>query len=188
MEKLFHLKEHGTTVRTEIVAGLTTYMTMAYIVAFNPNLLTYFGSEGQDLWNAVFMATCIASAIGCFCMGFLASKPFVMAPAMGVNSFFALVAANLVAITGMTYLQSFRSALVLIFIEGVVFIALTLLNIREKIVNAIPMGVRLGIGPAIGLALISYTALKLCTGKAKDVSVLTYVLSVIFLLKFFLAL
>ena len=155
MEKWFHLKENGTTVRTEIVAGLTTFMTMAYIIALNPNLLTGFGAEGMDLWNGVFMATCIASAIGMFCMAFLANKPFAMAPGMGLNTFFAIVVANIAAMTGMTYLQSFQSALVIIFVEGLVFIILSALNIREKIVEAIPLGVRLGIGPAIGLMLMN---------------------------------
>ena len=155
MEKLFHLKENGTTVRTEVIAGLTTFMTMAYIIALNPNILTGFGANGQDLWNGVFLATCIASAIGSLCMAFLANKPFVMAPGMGLNSFFALVAANIAVMTGMTYLESFRSTLVIIFIEGIIFIILSLLNVREKIVKAIPLGVRLGIGPAIGLMLMN---------------------------------
>ncbi|MBR3057529.1 MAG: NCS2 family permease [Clostridiales bacterium] len=155
MEKLFQLKKNGTTVRTEIVAGLTTFMTMAYIIALNPNLLTGFGAEGQNLWNGVFLATCIASAIGTFAMAFLANKPFVMAPGMGLNSFFAIVTGNIVAMTGMTYLESFQSALVIIFVEGIVFIILSILNIREKIVKAIPLGVRLGIGPAIGLMLMN---------------------------------
>ncbi|MBO4928208.1 MAG: NCS2 family permease [Clostridiales bacterium] len=155
MEKLFQLKKNGTTVRTEVIAGLTTFMTMAYIIALNPNLLTGFGAEGQALWNGVFLATCIASAIGTLCMAFLANKPFVMAPGMGLNSFFAAVTANIVAITGMTYLQSFQSALVIVFIEGLIFIVLSVLNVREKIVHAIPAGVRLGIGPAIGLMLMN---------------------------------
>ncbi len=155
MEKLFQLKKNGTTVRTELVAGLTTFMTMAYIVALNPNLLTNFGAEGQALWNGVFLATCIASAVGTVCMALLANKPFVMAPGMGLNSFFAVVAANIAAMTGFTYLQSFQSALVIIFIEGVVFLVLSVLNVREKIVQAIPLGVRLGIGPSIGLMLMN---------------------------------
>lgn len=155
MEKIFHLKENGTTVRTEIVAGITTFMTMAYIIALNPNLLTGFGAEGQDLWNGVFLATCLASAIGTFAMAFMANKPFVMAPGMGLNSFFAVVVTNIAAMTSMTYLEGFRSALVIIFIEGVIFIILSVLNIREKIVQAIPLGVRLGIGPAIGLMLMN---------------------------------
>ena len=154
MEKLFHLKENGTTVRTEIVAGLSTFMTMAYIVALNPNLLTGFGANGgTELWNGVFLATCIASAIGTITMAFLANKPFAMAPGMGLNSFFALVVSNIVTMTGMTYVESFQSALVIILIEGIIFIFLS--RVREKIVEAIPQGVRLGIGPAIGLMLMN---------------------------------
>ena len=155
MEKFFKLKENGTTVRTEILAGLTTFMTMAYIIALNPNLLTGFGANGQDLWNAVFMATCIASAIGIFFMAFLANKPFAMAPGMGLNSFFAVVVANIAGLTGMTYVESFQSALVIILIEGIIFFILSILNIREKIVEAIPLGVRYGIAPAIGLMLMN---------------------------------
>lgn len=154
-DKLFRLKENGTTVKTEVIAGLTTFMTMAYIIALNPNLLTGFGAEGANLWNGVFLATCIASAIGSLCMAFLANKPFVMAPGMGLNSFFAVVVANIVAITGFSYLQSFQAALVIIFLEGIIFLILSLLNVREKIVEAIPLGVRLGIGPAIGLMLMN---------------------------------
>ncbi|MBO4579692.1 MAG: NCS2 family permease [Clostridiales bacterium] len=154
-DKLFHLKENGTNVRTEVIAGLTTFMTMAYIIALNPNLLTGFGAEGANLWNGVFLATCIASAVGSLCMAFLANKPFVMAPGMGLNSFFAVVVANIVAITGFSYLQSFQAALVIILMEGIIFLILSLLNIREKIVDAIPLGVRLGIGPAIGLMLMN---------------------------------
>ncbi len=158
MENIFKLKENGTTVRTEIVAGLTTFMTMAYIIALNPNLLTGFGAEecgGQPLWNGVFLATCIASAIGMFIMAFVANKPFCLAPGMGLNSFFAAVVANIVGLTGMSYVASFQAALVIILIEGIVFIVLSVLNIREKIVDAIPLGVRLGIGPAIGLMLMN---------------------------------
>ncbi len=155
MEKLFRLKANGTNVRTELLAGLTTFMTMAYIIALNPNLLTGFGAEGRDLWNGVFLATCIASAIGTFCMAFLANKPFVMAPGMGLNSFFAVVVTNIAAITGMTYLESFQSAMVIILVEGIVFLVLSVLNVREKIVDAIPLGIRLGIGPAIGFMLMN---------------------------------
>ena len=155
MEKIFKLKENNTTVRTEIVAGLSTFMTMAYIIALNPNLLTGFGANGQELWNGVFLATCIASGIGCIVMAFLANKPFAMAPGMGLNSFFALVVTNIVGMTGMTYLESFQSALVIIFVEGIVFLILSIFNVREKIVAAIPLGVRLGIGPAIGLMLMN---------------------------------
>lgn len=155
LERVFRLKENGTNPKTEIVAGLTTFMTMAYIIALNPNLLTGFGAEGQELWNGVFMATCIASAVGMFAMAFLANKPFALAPGMGLNSFFAVVVGNLVAMTGMTYVASFQAALIIILIEGIVFIVLSIFNVREKIVEAIPLGVRMGISPAIGLMLMN---------------------------------
>ena len=154
MEKLFKLKANGTTVRTELLAGITTFMTLAYIIALNPNLLTGFDT-GSALWNGVFMATCIASAIGTICMAFLANKPFAMAPGMGLNSFFAIVVTNLVTLSGMSYLESFQSALVIILIEGIVFLILSVFKIREKIVDAIPLGVRYGIAPAIGLMLLN---------------------------------
>lgn len=155
MEKIFKLKQNGTTVKTEIIAGLTTFMTMAYIIALNPNLLTNFGAEGGSLWNGVFLATCIASAIGTVVMAFLANKPFAMAPGMGLNSFFAIVVANIVSLTGLTYLESFQAALCIILIEGIVFLVLSVLNVREKIVDSIPLGVRHGIAPAIGLMLLN---------------------------------
>lgn len=154
METLFKLTANGTTVRTEILAGLTTFMTMAYIVALNPNLLTNFDT-GSPLWNGVFMATCISSAIGMFSMAFIANKPFALAPGMGLNSFFAVVVSNLVAMTGMSYLESFQSALIIILAEGIVFILLSIFNVREKIVESIPLGIRLGIAPSIGMMLLN---------------------------------
>ncbi len=156
LEKIFKLKENNTTARTEIIAGLTTFTTMAYIIALNPNLLTGFGKDTMpELWNGVFLATCIASAIGTIVMAFLANKPFAMAPGMGLNSFFAVVVTNIVALTGMTYVASFQAALCIVLVEGIVFLILSVLNIREKIVDAIPLGVRLGIAPAIGLMLLN---------------------------------
>ena len=154
MERIFHLKENGTTVKTEILAGLTTFMTMAYIIALNPNLLTGF-QTGTPLWNGVFLATCIASAIGTVCMAFLANKPFVMAPGMGLNSFFAVVAGNVAALLNTDYTSAFQAVLCIILVEGIVFLLLSVFNIRDKIVHAIPLGVRLGIGPAIGLMLMN---------------------------------
>ena len=153
-EKVFKLSENKTNVKTEVIAGLTTFMTMAYIIALNPNLLTGFAT-GSPLWNGVFMATCIASAIGMFCMAFLANKPFAMAPGMGLNSFFAVVVANIVSITGMSYVASFQAALIIILIEALLFIVLSAFNVRDKIVNSIPLGIRLGISPAIGLMLMN---------------------------------
>lgn len=154
LENLFKLKENGTTARTEILAGLTTFMTMAYIIALNPNLLTGF-AVGTPLWNGVFLATCLASALGTACMAFLANKPFAMAPGMGLNSFFAVVVGNIAAMTGAEYTSAFQAGLCIILVEGIVFLCLSILNVRERIVEAIPLGVRLGIGPAIGLMLMN---------------------------------
>lgn len=152
VEKIFKLKQNGTNVRTEIIAGITTFMTMAYIIALNPNILA--GGQEQALWNGVFLATCIASAIAMFVMAFLANKPFGLAPGLGLNSFFAIVAANIATMTGTTYLVGFQAALCIILIEGIVFVILSVLSIREKIVDAIPLGIRLGISPAIGMLLL----------------------------------
>lgn len=154
MEKLFHLRENGTSVKTEIIAGLTTFMTMAYIIALNPNLLTNFDT-GSALWKAVFVATCLASAVGTACMAFLANKPFVMAPGMGLNSFFAVICGNIAAMLKTDYTSAFQATLCIILVEGIVFLLLSVFNIRDKIVTAIPLGVRLGIGPAIGLMLMN---------------------------------
>ena len=155
MERIFKLKENGTSVRTEIIAGLTTFMTMAYIIALNPNLLTNFGEGGPELWNAVFLATCLASGIAMICMAFMANKPFCLAPGMGLNSFFAVVVGQIAVLTGATYVASFQAALIIILAEGIVFLILTIFNIREMIVEAIPYGVRMGIAPAIGLMLLN---------------------------------
>ena len=115
MNNLFKLQENGTTIRTEILAGITTFMTMAYIIALNPNLLTNF-AVGTPLWNGVFLATCLASALGTMCMAFLANKPFAMAPGMGLNSFFAVVVGNIAALTGTEYTNAFQAALVIILV------------------------------------------------------------------------
>ncbi len=154
MEKFFKLKANGTTVRIEVIAGITTFLTMAYIIALNPNLLTGFDT-GSKLWNAVFLATCLASALGTFVMAFYANKPFAMAPGMGINTFFAIIVANIVTLTGSSYVQSFQAALCIILIEGVIFLLLSVFNIREKIAQAIPRSIRFGISPAIGLMLIN---------------------------------
>jgi AGZA family xanthine/uracil permease-like MFS transporter len=153
-EKLFQLKQNGTTVRTEVLAGLTTFMTMAYIIALNPNLLTNFDT-GSSLWNGVFLATCIASALGTFCMAFFANKPFCLAPGMGLNNFFAIMVANVASMASLSYLEAYQALLVVILIEGILFMILSFFNIREKLVEAIPLGIRLGISPAIGMMLMN---------------------------------
>ena len=155
MEKLFKLKENGTTVRTEIVAGITTFLTMAYIIALNPNILTFYGSAGgNELWNAVFLATCLASGIAMICMAFIANKPFCLAPGMGLNSFFAATVMSITAL-GVDYVAGFQAMLLVVLAEGIIFLILTLARVREKIVDAIPKAVRYGIAPAIGLMLLN---------------------------------
>ena len=154
-EKFFKLKENNTTVGTEVVAGLSTFMTMAYIVALNPNLLTGFGANGQGLWNAVFMATVISAAVGTILMGLLANKPFALAPGMGLNSYFATVVAQISAAAGISYLEGFQAGLVIILISGILFTVLTIFKVREKIVDAIPKAVRVGIPAGIGLMLVN---------------------------------
>ena len=163
MDKLFKLKQNGTTVRTEIIAGLTTFMTMAYIIALNPNLIVGFGqgafggfgADATAAWNGVFLATCLASAVAMFCMAFLANKPFALAPGMGLNSYFAVIIAQIAAAAGCTYLAGLQAGLCIILIEGIIFVLLSVFKIREKIVKAIPLPVRLGIGPGIGLMLMN---------------------------------
>ena len=154
LEKLFKLKQNNTTVKLEVIGGLTTFMTMAYIVALNPNLLTNF-AVGTPLWNAVFMATVLSAGVGTLLMAFLANKPFALAPGMGLNSYFATVVASVAIASGMTYEQSFPAALSIILISGVLFTILTFLSVREKIVDAIPKAVRLGIPAGIGLMLVN---------------------------------
>ena len=151
---MFHLKENGTNVRTEIVAGLTSFMTMAYIVALNPNLLTNFAS-GTPLWNAVFMATCISSFSGTLCMAFFANKPFALAPCIGLNNFFAAVTANIAAMLGVSLTEGFQVGLIIMLIEGLLFCVLSVLRVRDKIVSSIPLCIRLGIAPALGLMLLN---------------------------------
>ncbi|TVR03271.1 MAG: NCS2 family permease [Spirochaetaceae bacterium] len=140
MEKLFKLKEHNTTVKTELLAGLTTFLTMAYILIVNPLILS---DAGMD-FGAVFTATALSAAIATLVMAFLANLPFALAPGMGLNAFFAYT-----VVLGMGY--SWQFALTAVFLEGILFIVLTMLNIREAIVNSIPLNVKRGIAVGIGL-------------------------------------
>ncbi|MDP5254168.1 MULTISPECIES: NCS2 family permease [unclassified Vibrio] len=142
LERLFKLSENGTTVRTEVVAGLTTFLTMAYIIFVNPAILS---DTGMDR-GAVFVATCLAAAIGCFIMGFVANYPIAQAPGMGLNAFFTYA-----VVLGMGY--SWQVALAAVFCSGVLFILLSLFKVREWIINSIPMSLRTGISAGIGLFL-----------------------------------
>ena len=140
MEKFFKLKEKGTDVRTEMIAGITTFMTMAYILAVNPSIL---GATGMDS-GAVFTATALASAIASFCMALLANLPFVLSAGMGLNAYFAYT-----VVLGMGY--SWEVALTAVFAEGIVFVLLSLTNVREAIFNAIPQTLKYGVSVGIGL-------------------------------------
>lgn len=140
MEKLFKLKENGTNVRTEFVAGITTFMTMAYILAVNPAILS---ASGMDT-NAIMVATSLAAFIGCMAMAFLANYPFALAPGLGLNAYFAYTICG-----SMGY--SWKFALFAVFIEGLIFIVLSLTNVREAIFDAIPFQLKKGVSVGIGL-------------------------------------
>ncbi len=140
LERLFKLSEHGTNVRTEIIAGITTFLTMAYIIFVNPAILA---DAGMDR-GAVFVATCLAAAIGCFIMGLLANYPIAQAPGMGLNAFFTYA-----VVLGMGY--TWQVALAAVFVSGVLFILLSIFKIREWIINSIPLSLRTGISAGIGL-------------------------------------
>ena len=147
LESFFKLKENHTNVKTEVVAGLTTFMTMAYILAVNPSILS---ASGMDA-NAILMATAIASFIGCFCMALLANYPFALAPGLGLNAYFAYT-----VVGQMGY--SWQFALLAVFVEGLIFVVLSLTNVREAIFNAIPLTLKRGVSvippPDLRLAII----------------------------------
>ena len=140
MEKFFKIKERGSTVGTEIMAGVVTFMTMAYILAVNPDILS---ASGMDK-DAVMLATCLASFVGSMCMGLMANLPFALSAGMGVNAFFAFTVCG-------TMGYSWQVALFAVFVEGVIFILLTLTNIREAIFNCIPMSLKQAVSVGIGL-------------------------------------
>lgn len=140
LEKLFKLKENKTDVRTEILAGITTFMTMAYILAVNPSILSAAGMDH----GAVFTATAIAACLGTLCMALFANYPFALAPGMGLNAYFAYT-----VVLNMGY--SWEIALAAVFVEGLVFILLSITNVREEIFNAIPMNLKSAVSVGIGL-------------------------------------
>ncbi|CEJ75151.1 xanthine/uracil permease family protein [[Clostridium] sordellii] len=140
LEKFFKLSKNNTNVKTEVLAGVTTFMTIAYILVVNPSIL---GQAGMDK-GAVFTATAIASGIGCFVMGLLANYPIILAPSMGINAFFTYT-----VVLGMGYTWQF--ALCAMFIEGVIFVLLTITNVREKIIECMPEVLKHAITAGIGL-------------------------------------
>ena len=163
MEKLFHLKENHTDVKTEVMAGITTFMTMAYILAVNPNILSAAGMGAK----AVLIATSLAAFFGTMLMALLANYPFALAPGMGLNAYFAYTVV-------LTMGYSWQMALLAVFVEGIVFIVLSLTNVREAIFNAIPMTLKSAVSVGIGLfvAFVGLQNAKLIVNS--DSTLLTY--------------
>ena len=142
LERYFQLSAHGTSVRTEVMAGVTTFLTMAYIIFVNPDILSASGMPK----DAVFVATCLAAALGSAIMGLYANYPIALAPGMGLNAYFAFA-----VVLGMGY--TWQAALGAVFISGVLFILVSLFKIREAVVNAIPRSLKFAISAGIGLFL-----------------------------------
>lgn len=163
-EKVFKLSEHQTTVKTEVMAGITTFMTMAYILAVNPSIL---GSTGMDP-TAVLLATALASFIGTACMAFMANLPFVLSAGMGLNAYMAYTVCA-------GYGYSWHVALMAVFAEGLIFIVLSLTNVREAIFNAIPLTLKRGVSVGIGL-FIAFIGLQ-NAGLSVDSSTLVTIIS-----------
>ncbi len=164
LEKIFKLKEKGTTVKTEVVAGITTFMTMAYILAVNPSIL---GDAGMNS-RAVLLATAIASFIATMCMAFMANLPFVLSAGMGLNAYLAYT-----VVDQMGY--SWQIALLAVFAEGLIFVVLSLTNVREAIFNAIPLNLKRGVSVGIGLfiAFIGLQNAKLVVAKESTLVTIT---------------
>ncbi len=165
MEKLFKLKEHGTTTRTEIIAGITTFMTMAYILAVNPSILS---STGMDA-TAVLLATCIASFIGTLLMALMANLPFALSAGMGLNAYMAYT-----VVLGMGY--PWQVALLAVFVEGIIFILLSVTPVREAIFNSIPLELKRAVSVGIGLFIcfIGLQNAKLVVGGATLVEMVNF--------------
>ena len=142
LERLFKLSENKTTFRSEILAGVTTFLTMCYIIIVNPMILSETGMDH----GAVFVATCLAAAIGCLVMGIVANYPIALAPGMGLNAYFTYSVCLGMGVP-------WQTALAAVFVSGIIFIAISMFKIREAIVNAIPMSLKLAIGGGIGLFL-----------------------------------
>ena len=142
-EKLFKLEANHTNVRTEIIAGLTTFMTMVYILAVNPSILT--AAPGlENAGGSILFATAIASTVGCVAMALLANKPFALSAGLGLNAYFAYTVCGAIGF-------SWQVALTAVFVEGLIFIALSLTNVRQAIFDAIPHQLKVAVSVGIGL-------------------------------------
>ncbi len=142
MDKLFKLSQHGTSVKTEVIAGVTTFFAMAYIIFVNPNFLSMTGMD----YNAVVLATCISAAVGCFLTAFIANVPFAQAPGMGLNTFFTFS-----IVMGMGY--TWQQGLTIVLISGILFLIVTISPLRSKVISSIPASLKSAIGVGIGLFL-----------------------------------
>ena len=153
LERFFDFRGNHTNFRTELLAGLTTFASMVYIITVNPGILSGF-VVNSPLWNGIFLATCLSAGLGTLLAGLLSNKPLALAPGMGINTYFALVTVSVSAMLGISYRESYQACLTIIILEGVLFLLLTLLHLREKIVDAIPKCLRIAIAPAIGLFIM----------------------------------
>lgn len=169
LERWFHLKENHTDVKTEVIAGITTFMTMAYILAVNPSILSAAGMDS----GAVFTATALAAMVGSLLMAAFSNYPFVLAPGMGLNAYFAYT-----VVLQMGY--SWETALAAVFLEGIVFIALSLTNVREAIFNSIPINLKHAVSVGIGLfiAFIGLQNAKIVVDSSTLVSIYSFKSSV----------
>lgn len=165
LERIFKLRENKTTVRTEVVAGITTFMTMAYILAVNPSILSEAGMDA----NAVLIATCLASFIGTMCMALMANMPFALSAGMGLNAYLAY---TVVLGQGL----SWQLALFAVFVEGIIFIIMSLTNVREAIFNSIPLTLKQGVSVGIGLfiAFIGLQNAGLCVDSSTLVTITSF--------------
>jgi AGZA family xanthine/uracil permease-like MFS transporter len=169
----FRLAENKTTIRTELLAGVTTFLTMGYVIFANPVILEAAGMDA----GATFFATCVAAAIGTAIMGLYANYPVALAPGMGLNAFFAYT-----VVQGMGY--SWQTALGVVFFAGALFVLLSLLPVREWIINAIPTTMKLAISAGIGLGLIVFAAAKLLSGGLRACPPAILLIAALFVLKF----
>lgn len=192
IDRFFQVSQNHSSVRTEVLAGITTFITIAYILILNPQILAdpyvIMGDAAMagKIANGVFIGTCIGAFIGTILCALYARVPFAQAPGMGLNAFFAYT-----VVLGMGY--TYGQALVVVFISGVFFIVITAIGLREAIIRSIPDAVKTAITPGIGLysiangvafGLITYCLMKLTTGRRQDVKVLTLAISVVFVVRY----
>ena len=190
LQKLFGFDPKEHSIKTEIVAGITTFLTMAYILAVNPGIFSALAEQGMPT-DAVFTATALAAIVGTLIMAVYAKKPFALAPGMGLNAFFVFTVC-------LTMGYSWQFALTAILLEGILFILLTVTNVRKSIVDAIPASLKYAIGAGIGLFIafiglqnagimigtIAYVVVNACTGKIKNTNVVLWVLAILFVLRY----